>query len=301
MKRLLLFLSLLLGSVAANAQLVPPSFPTQTRFLVTYPITFYIDPAGSDQNPCTQESPCATAQNVYSNIINSFDMGGQTVTIQFADGTYNSGVTSASGSGIISAASPVGGGTIIFQGNISDNTKVIFQCATDCWHFSVSSATTFQFSNISTSVGSGANEYFFNGSVNALMTNIYLNGGGHYGVLAQNGAFVTFSGGWNFDGTWSGTRYGFSDGSVLASYYHATITLDSSTPTTNAASTFNYFVSAIQGTVTAANFTFVLAAGSYTGARYIARLYGLIDTSASCPAAYFPGSTSGSSGTGTCQ
>ena len=292
MKRLLLLLNLLIGSVAANAQLVPPSFPTQTRFLVTYPLTYYVSPTGSDLNPCTSDSPCATAQAVYTNLVNSMDIGGQTVTIQFADGTYNSGV--------VSTSAPLGGGTLLFQGNASDNTKVVFSCTTDCWHLSFSTATIIEFSNISTAVGSGANEYYFYGSMNALLSGVYLTGGGHFGVYASNSATATFDStvNWNFDGTWSGLDYlGGADGSVVASFYGGVIKLDSSHAVTNTGATFAYFVQSFGSSfVTSTNFTYTLIAGAYTGKQYYSAISSMILTTGGCPGAYFPGPTAGVTG-----
>jgi hypothetical protein len=286
MKRLLLLLTaLLIGPVAANAQpAIGPVYPLQIRTLITYPTTFYVSPTGSDSNPCTSDAPCATVQAVYNSLVTSFDLGGQTITIQFADGTYTNGVNST--------IAPTGGGSIIFQGNASSNTAVLFQCDGDCWHFSFNSAVALQFVNLSTTAGAASNEYYFYGAINATMTGIYLKGGGIFGVYAENRATVVFdTTNWNFDRTWTGT-----DSSVLGAYFGGTIVVNASTVTTNVGATYTNFVIAYAGTIRSAGVTFTLAAGAYTGKRSSTTINGL-NAGNGC-GTYWPGSIAGTATAG---
>lgn len=256
-----------------------------SRVLLTDPVTFYISSSGSDLNNCTSQAPCATAQYVWNTLVTSFDMGGQTVTIQFADGSYPGGV--------ISSLAPTGGGLVVFQGHVGTNTSVTLSCGSvDCFQLSYSGGPNLQFSYLTTSVtGSSLAEIDLHGPISAQFTGHNFTGGGGYGLIAEYGANVYIdTTNWNFGGTWSVA--------VFKSYANALIYMDTAVATTTVATTFTEFVYANGGYVDSTSMTFTASGGgSYTGARYLADRNGVIDTHGG-GANYFPGNGVGSTASG---
>jgi hypothetical protein len=98
------------------------------RELLTAARTYYVATTGSDlADGLTALTPCLTTQHVYDDIIcATLDTAGFTVTIQMADGSYGNG-------GALNIANTwVGGGTIVWQGNLSDNADVEVVSTTYC-------------------------------------------------------------------------------------------------------------------------------------------------------------------------
>ena len=87
------------------------------RTLLTQATTYYMSPSGSDGNNGTSVgAPWASFSHAFSIICNTIDFGGQTVTLQLANGTYTTGA---------SLTSPwVGGGALVITGNSSSATYV---------------------------------------------------------------------------------------------------------------------------------------------------------------------------------
>jgi hypothetical protein len=58
------------------------------RTLLSATTNFYVATTGSDSNPCSSGSPCLTIGHALSYVQANYDLGGQTVNINVADGTY---------------------------------------------------------------------------------------------------------------------------------------------------------------------------------------------------------------------
>jgi hypothetical protein len=81
--------------------------------------TFYVATTGTNDatHGTAVGTPWLTLQYAYDYICGNYDLGGQTVTIQLADGTYTDGLT---------ASGPwVGGGSIVIQGNTGNMDSVV--------------------------------------------------------------------------------------------------------------------------------------------------------------------------------
>lgn len=150
---------------------------TGVRTQLTADTTYNVSPAGSDLNgDGSVASPWATPQHAY-NIVAGLDFQGHTVTIQIGDGTYTDaplapdGTTNAS---ISFAASWIGGGLLIIQGNLTTTDNVV----------------------LDVSGTSGAGGFYFPNSLSGM---VVINGGFHLkvsgGYLIHN--FVPTVVGWN--------------------------------------------------------------------------------------------------------
>jgi hypothetical protein len=88
------------------------------RTVLTADTTFYVATTGNDSTgDGSSGNPWATPQHAIDFLSANVDTGAFNVTIQFANGNYP---------GPTVTAVPEGGGTVIFQGNLSDATKVTF-------------------------------------------------------------------------------------------------------------------------------------------------------------------------------
>lgn len=67
---------------------------SNTRIALTANTTFNVATTGTDSNNCAA-APCLTIQRAYDNLANFYDLQGFTATIQLANGTYTSGLTTA--------------------------------------------------------------------------------------------------------------------------------------------------------------------------------------------------------------
>jgi hypothetical protein len=271
------------------------------RTVLTGNVTYYIATTGNDANPCTVGSPCLTKVRVWNLICQTLDIAGNVVTIQFANGTYTDnlfiGFSLGTGS---TAATPVGGGQITFQGNTSDNTQVVWNGGTTYVVASgsiITSTVNFTWATAKNNTGTGIDAFYLTGDGNFQftsmnfgiaggswvhaagplaigLTNITMSGNpslssGQGPIYATGGAFVAVNGAWNATAalSWPTTGSGFvwMDGAAVLQTFGASF-----------------------GTS---------GAGSYTGERYLADLNGIIQTFGE-GATYFPGSTSGSTATG---
>lgn len=92
---------------------------TQTRELLTASRAYFVRTDGSDSNnglANTSGGAFLTLQKAYNTIVNTLDTGGQSVTVNIADGTYTAGIT---------MSFPwSGGGQIVFTGNASTPDNV---------------------------------------------------------------------------------------------------------------------------------------------------------------------------------
>ena len=91
---------------------------TPGREKLTAARTYYVATTGSDaNNGLSAGSPFATIGKAASVITDALDLGGQTVTIQLADGTYASGLSLT--------GSWSGGGSVVLKGNAATPGNVV--------------------------------------------------------------------------------------------------------------------------------------------------------------------------------
>jgi hypothetical protein len=115
-----------------TTQIATTAFVTNAiRIQATGPVTLYVATTGTDlNNPCTiQSNPCLNIQTAVNLLANTYDMHGNTATIQIADGTYAL-------SSVIITGTPVGAsGTASFNivGNESTPDNVTLLCAASCF------------------------------------------------------------------------------------------------------------------------------------------------------------------------
>jgi hypothetical protein len=90
---------------------------TASRELLKAPRTYYVSPAGSNSNDGrTPATALLTIAKAYALAASTLDFGGQTVTIQLADGTFADG---------LSIVTPwIGGGAVVLQGNAATPANV---------------------------------------------------------------------------------------------------------------------------------------------------------------------------------
>lgn len=90
----------------------------QTRIRLTTATTFYVATTGTNDatHGTAVGTPWLTIQYAYNFICVNYDLGGQTVTISVADGTY---------AGIKISQPWTGGGALIIAGNVSTPTNVV--------------------------------------------------------------------------------------------------------------------------------------------------------------------------------
>src|ERR1035437_2656030 len=89
------------------------------REVLTADRTYYVATTGSNSNDGSSGSPFASVQYAYNLIASTLDIAGYTVTIQMEDGAYND-TTGC----LLITKTWTGGGSIVWQGNLSDQTAV---------------------------------------------------------------------------------------------------------------------------------------------------------------------------------
>lgn len=249
------------------------------RFKATGPFNLYVSPSGNDTNTGFSPSiPVRTPQLAADILTNRIDLAGNTATIHLLAGTYTTG---------ISVRGPVPGQItpIIVDGGGVATISSTSNCISSFFGGQVTAQNM-----TLTSSGAGINGVLLyagpNGSTNGgagLNLGAAPNG---LGIVANGaGAILQMSN--NF--TISGSTANFaeaSSGGVLGVNGGITITLSGS-PTSNP------FVNAVSCGVINWPSNSVFSGASGGGTRFLASLNGVIGTSGSNPATYFPGSTAG--------
>jgi hypothetical protein len=114
------------------------------RILLSSPTTFNVATNGINQVGCglgTGTSACATRGYLYNIFATSYDFGGQSVTVQIADGTYTDSLQ-ASGSLLLGQAGPSG---LTFTGNCTTPANVLIQPAASAGYtYSADGGTSFR-------------------------------------------------------------------------------------------------------------------------------------------------------------
>lgn len=103
---------------------VPVYVPT-VREILTAARTYYIATTGSDSTGVgSSGNPWRSPQYAYDYIVANLDLHGQTVIIQYADGTYT-----AAGDKTVLTSPWIGGGQVTFQGNTGNKDSVYLNVA----------------------------------------------------------------------------------------------------------------------------------------------------------------------------
>lgn len=110
------------GAPGATGPQGPPGVGGGRTILTSSP-TYYLSPTGSDTTgDGTQTNPWKTRQFVYNKLQASYDLGGQTVLVQFLDGWAQDPFT---------ASGPIigqrGSGGLVFQGNCTTPRNTLIQ------------------------------------------------------------------------------------------------------------------------------------------------------------------------------
>jgi hypothetical protein len=247
------------------------------REVLTADRTYYVRADGSDSNDGlanTSGGAFLTRQHAYDVITSTLDLGGKTVTIKLADGTY---------SGALLLAQPwTGGGSIVLEGNTTTPANVIVSSADGvkvaCVLPGILKIKGFKFTP------TAAAGIYHNGVGRIEYEAIdFGSGGSPFCHIAADvgGATVVATG--NYSISAGAGRHLFSKGAYLE--------IDGRTVTLTGTPAFSQFVEVIGcGGLQSAGSTW---SGAATGARYLAALNGAINTG-SGGASYFPGNAVGS-------
>ena len=167
-----------------------PAVPRRQRDVLTANRTYYVRTDGSDSNTGladTSGGAFLTGQKAWDTVA-ALDLSIYTATIKYASGTYTGGINMA--------AMPVGGSSIIIEGDTTTPANVHLNCTATC--FTVSSALPcpmiirgFKF----TFAGSSASAIYLNASGKITTGPIELAGGS----TGYAGAIKTAAGGANIE------------------------------------------------------------------------------------------------------
>ena len=254
---------------------------TGGREVLTANRTYYVRTDGSDSNDGlanTSGGAFLTRQKAYDVITGTLDLGGKTVTIKCADGTY---------AGDLILSQPwTGGGAIVLEGNTTTPANCIITSADGvkigCVLPGVLRIKGFQFKP------TAAAGIYHNGVGRVEYEACDFNSGGSpFCRIAADVGNATVVATGNYTISAGAGRHIFSKG--------AYVEVDGRTITVSGTPAFSAFVEVIAcGGLQSAGSTW---SGAATGARYLAVLNGAIN-SGSGGASYFPGDSAGSTSTG---
>lgn len=261
---------------------------SQTREYLTADRTYYVDSTGSNSNNgLTAGMPFATIQYAVDFVANNIDLGGRTVTIQLADGTFNESVTLKQLVGY-SSVNSVG---VIIQGNQSNISAVTIQGdGARPWAVASTSAEKgylLRYMRIQNSAAAGNSIVATKNSVVRIsQINFGSSAAAHMSV--SEGAQLEISGGYLISGGAQRHMLSNSKGNIIF--------VTAQTVTITGSPTFSAFARAALGGSIIYRAT-VTYSGSATGKRYEATLLGLVDTNGA-GTSYLPGNTAGTVATG---
>jgi hypothetical protein len=130
------------GTVIQSAQVNADfnALASNARTILTAPTTFYVSPAGLDiVSGLDPSHPAATANYIIKLLRSAYDLNGQPVTIQFANGVYNQD--------IIVSGPLLGQGDpshLIIQGNVSSPANVTINGTNHCFEINFGGMATIQ-------------------------------------------------------------------------------------------------------------------------------------------------------------
>jgi hypothetical protein len=251
---------------------------SQVRKILNSNITIYVATTGNDTNNTglTASSPFQTIQKAWNFLRNNYDLNGNTVTIQIADGNYSSG---------LNAIGPLVGqknaSDIIFSGNLTTPSNVLFNTGANPCFFSSGALFTVQ----GVKMQASSNLIWANVFGQILVNNV------NFGetatnmahVLCLNNSLVTITGNYTISGNASYHWYVYDHGTINAfGNISANIV---GTPN------FMQFAYCTQSAnILALNINFT---GAATGSKYFASLNGIIDLNLRSANTVLPGNSPG--------
>lgn len=272
---------LIYDTTSSRWRLLSPRANTRERLIANR--TYYVRTDGSDSNAGLANNAGGaflTIQKAYDTIV-SLDLGGYTVTIQIADGTYSAG---------LSIASPwTGGGRVTVQGNASTPANVLVNCAaSSCIRVDATLPGLLTVKDMKLiSPGGGSTGIDHQGIGTIAYSNIDFGACASWHIAAgKPGAFIDCIGNYSISGNAAGHMLAAYGGQIRCT--GRTITL-AGTP----AFALGFVYVTRGGLLDAEVDTF---SGAATGSRYSIDSGGIVYTGGG-GASYFPGSSSGSGGT----
>lgn len=271
---------IVIGTLDETNKIFTPSLPRETLKAAR---TYYVSTSGNDANSgLSSGNAFLTIQKAINVVHDTIDLGGQTVTIQLAAGTYTSGV---------SIAAPfTGAGSVNILGDTATPSNVLISCTgANC--FQASGGVKFSIAGIKcATTTSGLGIYAVDsGSV------IYINGkidfgnvpAGYAHFVAALGGQVEINANYLISGNAGFHAWALQGGRISSIGISATL---SGTPVWSNAG----WAATDSGVLLASNMTF---SGTATGTRYSTTMNSIIQTGGG-GGSYFPGNVAGNIGTG---
>lgn len=260
---------------ASGQPLALPAAAPAREFL-TAARTYYVSTTGNNSNNgLSAGAPFLTIQKAMDVVYGTLDLGGQTVTIQLADGTYTAAT--------VQSSPQTGAGLVIINGNSATPANVIVS-VTSANAFRALAGSVFKIQNCeirTTTAGRAA-------SAEGAASKIYFGAGIRFGSCADGHVLAIFNGEIEFENNYNivggGNSHFFVDSGGIIICVGRTATL-TGTPAFS-----NFAVAEGLGVIRAFSSVF---SGAATGTRYIAIFNGYIHTNGG-GASYFPGSVAGS-------
>lgn len=261
----------------------------QTREYLTADRTYYVASTGSNSNNgLTAGMPFATIQYAVDFVANNIDLGGRTVIIQLADGTFTESVTLRQLVGYSSVAS----GGVIIQGNQSNISAVTVQGdGSSWWAFASTSAEKgywLRYMRLQNSAAAGNSLVVARNSI-VRISQINFGSSVAAHMFVYEGGQVEISGGYLISGGAQRHMLSNSKGNIIF------VTTQTVTITGSLTFSIVFARAALSGSIIYRGT--VTYSGSANGKRYEATLLGLVDTNGA-GTSYLPGSTAGTTGTG---
>lgn len=264
---------------SAKWAVVPNDPAAAGRTLLTTSKTYYVATTGNDSTgDGSVGSPWLTIQHAINFVMETIDLGGQTVTIQVANGTYTGGM--------IVGRPFTGGGQVYIQGNTTTPSScIISTTSADCLAVAGGAEVYIQGFKLTTTTG-GRLISSVNNSMVIVIGNMEYgatpSGWQHLFAGDNSGIIVTA----NYTVSGGGAAHLFATTNSFIAVNGLTVTL-SGTP----AFSIGFAVATVNSTLEAYGMTF--AGTGATGSRFVLQLNGVINVQVPTPT-YFPGSIDGS-------
>lgn len=256
---------------------------TTGRILLTANTSYYVSTTGNDSHAGTSGSPWLTLQHAINYVLANIDLGGFTLTINVANGTYSAGV--------VLAAPFVGGGSVVLQGNISvPSSCIISTTSSDCINLinnAVLSVGGFKMTTATSGNCFSASYGAIINQINPVEFGAVASGAGNH-IVSAYGAKINMAANYTISGGGNAHFVGQNGGISLS-----TITVTATgTPVFSSSYAFAFMQALSELDANLATFT-----GAATGPHYISQSNSVIFTAGGGPT-FFPGSTPGSTATG---
>lgn len=258
------------ANASRSNYLLPGSNPS--RIVLSAALTVYVSTTGSNANDgLSAATPWLTTQHAIDVLVANYDLGGQTVTIQLADGTYTASC--------VLGGPFTGGGTVVINGNAASPGNVLVNAPNGCFTANNYGVLTVQHLKAQSSANnvlmSFGGKLFFNDIIfdTTTFVHIFASGGG---TVQANGNYSIVGGAQSH-----ATAAGF--GSIVIAHVNITIT---GTPAFSTA----FINIAILSFLQAQGSSFI---GSATGTRHIIQQNSAVQTNGG-GINFFPGNSPGS-------